>query len=113
MVAALFPDNVAGQIVWVQLLCSVNTVVPVASTPNFTRNQIAPAYMQTSARVLPTTFCIMDIAYLLYIKAEEKRHLRGYPRQLYFSSHWIGHPRTYECSVISLPNLHRGRDVSR
>lgn len=61
MAAALFPDNVAGQIVWVQLLCSMNTVVPAASAPNFTHNQISPAYMQTSARVLPTTFCIMNI----------------------------------------------------
>jgi hypothetical protein len=61
MPAALFPETVAGQIMWVQLLCSVSTVVPAASAPSFTRNQISPAYMQTSARVLPTTFCIMNI----------------------------------------------------
>jgi hypothetical protein len=43
--AALFPDSVAGQTVWVQLLCSVNTVVPAASAPNIARDsQITPAY---------------------------------------------------------------------
>ncbi|WVZ56084.1 hypothetical protein U9M48_006664 [Paspalum notatum var. saurae] len=41
--AALFPDNVAGQIVWVQLLRSVNTVVPpAASAPNSARNHANP-----------------------------------------------------------------------
>jgi hypothetical protein len=41
--AALLPDNVAGQIVWLQLFRSVNTVVPAASAPRVACDQTTPA----------------------------------------------------------------------
>jgi hypothetical protein len=43
MAAALLPDNVAGQIAWVQLLRSVKTVVPAASALSCARDQMTPA----------------------------------------------------------------------